>query len=261
MTTLDFGSDDLLMAFVHRAFGPHLVGADWVVSNLRRRIAALPLGDVMDAWAEIRAKAMGFGTCDRIHALGLNIESAVVPVAPPVPDPRDREAVIAYCDWEGPQNVTQVLGAWEPDGMGGMRLMPPRPQAGGRFTCWDYVSLRKRDGDACHICHKAIDFDIVDRNSDDAYTIDHVEPSAWGGDHEMYNWRLAHRICNSRKSDRLSGDFANPDRNSIRFRDGTDACSQGLHCWHYVFEGGARRGAAVDRFCHCPVQLTVGLVA
>lgn len=259
MTTLDFGSDELLRAFVGRALGADVIGVDWVVKSLRKRLAALPLGDVMDAWAEIRAKAMGLGPCDRIHALGMDFIKATTPEPMPVPDQRDREAVLAYCDWEGPINVSLRLGVWEPDHMGGFRLMDARPTPGGRFSCWDYVALRKRDGDLCHICSRVIDFDIADRNADDAYTIDHVEPSAAGGAHEMYNWRLAHRLCNSKKRDSLSGDFDAPDLNNVRFQNGSDSCAQGLHCWHYVLEGEGPVKHATERFCHCPVQLTADL--
>lgn len=60
----------------------------------------------------------------------------------------------------------------------------------------------QRDGLDCHICGELVDLDIP-RNSRMGATIDHVLPVSKGGDSSLENLRLAHWICNIRKSDSL----------------------------------------------------------
>jgi len=53
----------------------------------------------------------------------------------------------------------------------------------------------ERDDGICGICLDDVDpFD---------YTIDHIVPHSKGGEHSYDNVQLAHRVCNSRKHDRL----------------------------------------------------------
>lgn len=62
--------------------------------------------------------------------------------------------------------------------------------------------LYKRDGGVCWICGGHCDYS-ADIN-DNAYpSIDHVVPISKGGKDEWSNIRLAHRICNSRRGNRL----------------------------------------------------------
>lgn len=70
---------------------------------------------------------------------------------------------------------------------------------------WD-ITLRKlydRDGGKCHICGEAVDMD-ADTNGDTYGSIDHVIPVSKGGTHTWDNVKLAHRICNSIKSDSVT---------------------------------------------------------
>lgn len=67
--------------------------------------------------------------------------------------------------------------------------------------------LYKRDKGVCHICKGRCDledFVVTDKTivCGDWYpSIDHVKPLSKGGLHSWENVKLAHRICNSRKSD------------------------------------------------------------
>lgn len=68
--------------------------------------------------------------------------------------------------------------------------------------------LFKRDGGTCYLCGKPCRLDdyIIKNGTTicgDWYpSIDHVIPLAHGGEHSWSNVRLAHRICNSKKSDK-----------------------------------------------------------
>jgi 5-methylcytosine-specific restriction endonuclease McrA len=68
-------------------------------------------------------------------------------------------------------------------------------------------ALARRDGDVCYLCGEPVDWsDIEDRGyckvAGEYYpSIDHVVPLAAGGKHSWDNVRLAHRRCNSLKSD------------------------------------------------------------
>lgn len=70
------------------------------------------------------------------------------------------------------------------------------------------VDLFKKSNGVCYLCGKPCD--IEDRREangtiicGDMYpSIDHVIPLARGGQHSWNNVRLAHRICNSLKSDK-----------------------------------------------------------
>lgn len=68
----------------------------------------------------------------------------------------------------------------------------------------------ERDNGVCWLCGKTCDwsnYEIVDGTfiAGNQYpSIDHVIPLAKGGTHTWDNVKLAHRICNSIKSDKLS---------------------------------------------------------
>lgn len=57
-------------------------------------------------------------------------------------------------------------------------------------------ALIKRDGYACYLCEDPY-------TEDDGPTIEHVTPLARGGTWDMENLKLAHRLCNQRKGDRI----------------------------------------------------------
>lgn len=73
--------------------------------------------------------------------------------------------------------------------------------------------LYERDNGICYICGGECDFD--DRQSTDGHficgptypSIDHVIPIARGGMHAWDNVKLAHHLCNSKKSDILPGEL------------------------------------------------------
>lgn len=66
--------------------------------------------------------------------------------------------------------------------------------------------LYKRDSGICYICGKKCDWnDRTGNICGNKYpSVDHVIPLSKGGLHEWSNVKLAHRICNSRKSDNIA---------------------------------------------------------
>lgn len=56
-------------------------------------------------------------------------------------------------------------------------------------------AVRDRDNQTCHICGT-----WVSRHDE---SLDHVIPLAKGGGHTYDNVKLAHKLCNSKKGDRL----------------------------------------------------------
>lgn len=60
--------------------------------------------------------------------------------------------------------------------------------------------LYKRDGGICKLCGKLTNF-TADIQADEYPSIDHIIPISKGGKHEWSNVQLAHRGCNSTKSD------------------------------------------------------------
>lgn len=69
--------------------------------------------------------------------------------------------------------------------------------------------LIKRDNNVCYICNRECNLNDYTFSGNTFIagnyypSIDHVIPIAKGGTHEWNNIRLAHRICNSLKSDKL----------------------------------------------------------
>lgn len=65
--------------------------------------------------------------------------------------------------------------------------------------------LIKRDKGVCYLCKTQVNIN-VDTNDDYYPSIDHVIPIAKGGTHTWNNVKLAHRICNSYKSDEIKNE-------------------------------------------------------
>jgi 5-methylcytosine-specific restriction endonuclease McrA len=66
--------------------------------------------------------------------------------------------------------------------------------------------IAERDNFICHICNEPVDMSLP-RTHRFGATVDHVVPLAKGGTDDPENLKLAHWICNTRKSDKL--EFAN----------------------------------------------------
>ena len=84
--------------------------------------------------------------------------------------------------------------------------------------------LYKRDGGFCHICGLKCNWEDKDIREDGIViygstypTIDHVFPLAKGGKHSWENVKLAHWVCNIRKSDAITDAIA----------DGTEVITSG----------------------------------
>jgi 5-methylcytosine-specific restriction endonuclease McrA len=63
----------------------------------------------------------------------------------------------------------------------------------------DSYFVRQRDNELCHLCGRWV-------SVHDA-SLDHVVPLAKGGQHTLDNVKLAHKVCNSKKGDRLLGEI------------------------------------------------------
>lgn len=61
------------------------------------------------------------------------------------------------------------------------------------------LSIYKRDGWICQLCHKKVD-PLLGHPHPLSASIDHILPLANGGTHEPRNVQLAHLICNCKKS-------------------------------------------------------------
>ena len=66
----------------------------------------------------------------------------------------------------------------------------------------DVEDIAMRDGFVCHICLQPVDMTLA-RNSRFGATLDHVHPLSKGGDDSLDNLKLAHWICNVKKSNKL----------------------------------------------------------
>lgn len=62
--------------------------------------------------------------------------------------------------------------------------------------------LGDRDNWTCHICEQPVD-PLLPCNDKQGATVDHVMPLSRGGSDELDNLKLAHWICNVRKSNKL----------------------------------------------------------
>lgn len=62
--------------------------------------------------------------------------------------------------------------------------------------------LIERDGYLCYLCQEPIDMKVP-RTSKRGATVDHVIPLSRGGSDEIDNLKLAHWICNNKKSNKL----------------------------------------------------------
>jgi 5-methylcytosine-specific restriction endonuclease McrA len=69
----------------------------------------------------------------------------------------------------------------------------------------DVDVVAERDLFVCHICNELVDMSLP-RTSKMGATLDHVFPLSLGGDDSMENVKLAHWICNVKKSNKLETD-------------------------------------------------------
>src|ERR1700677_4213717 len=64
------------------------------------------------------------------------------------------------------------------------------------------LSLRRRDGDLCHICQLPMIFEYQPGGGSInplAATVDHLQPQRYGGCMKMWNLKLAHDKCNNKR--------------------------------------------------------------
>ena len=65
-----------------------------------------------------------------------------------------------------------------------------------------YEQVFERDGGVCWLCQMSVDSSLP-RTSKLGGTLDHIVPISKGGDDSLENIKLAHWICNNRKSNKL----------------------------------------------------------
>lgn len=84
-----------------------------------------------------------------------------------------------------------------------------RKNFGGHETSFipraERYAIYERDGWVCQICFEPVDPDLPGKHRM-AATLDHIEPRSLVliPDHSAANLRLAHRVCNSRRGNRVS---------------------------------------------------------
>lgn len=65
-----------------------------------------------------------------------------------------------------------------------------------------HEEIAERDGYVCHICNELVDMTLP-RTSKLGATLDHVVPISKGGVDSLDNLKLAHWVCNVRKSNKM----------------------------------------------------------
>jgi len=69
-----------------------------------------------------------------------------------------------------------------------------------RVKVIDYICVR--DKWKCHICGSLVARGKFDSSNPRSKTLDHIVPQSAGGSHDVSNLKLAHFLCNTRRSDR-----------------------------------------------------------
>jgi len=67
-----------------------------------------------------------------------------------------------------------------------------------------HEEVAERDNFVCYLCEKSVDMSLP-RTSKLGATLDHVIPVSKGGEDSLENLRLAHWVCNIKKSDKILG--------------------------------------------------------
>jgi hypothetical protein len=65
------------------------------------------------------------------------------------------------------------------------------------------AAIYERDHGLCGICGKAVDRSLPPLHPM-SFTLDHIIPLTKGGEHSAANVQVAHRVCNSRKGDKVT---------------------------------------------------------
>lgn len=73
-----------------------------------------------------------------------------------------------------------------------------------------HEEIAERDGYVCHLCSEPVDMSLP-RTSKLGATLDHVIPVSKGGVDSRENLKLAHWICNVKKSDKIGVTFVAPE--------------------------------------------------
>lgn len=73
-----------------------------------------------------------------------------------------------------------------------------------------HEEIAERDGHRCHICGDSVDMSLP-RTSKLGATLDHVVPVSRGGVDSLENLKLAHWICNVRKSNKMGDELVAPE--------------------------------------------------
>lgn len=117
------------------------------------------------------------------------------PAPPPAQcEPRQRHFVAGNCWTCGEPFVAVASSA---------KYCSPdcRPKWGHWIESSRRAAIYERDGWVCQICSRPIPIVLIDHRHPLSPTLDHVVPKSLGGGHESENLRLAHRLCNSIRSD------------------------------------------------------------
>lgn len=106
-------------------------------------------------------------------------------------------------DWnlspENRENLDRIHDTWARSPEGIAHSSANRPGLSGLAP-----ELRARDGDACQLCLKKIDFRLRKRHPM-SRSVDHIVPIRAGGSDDLGNLWLSHLLCNMKKGARHVG--------------------------------------------------------
>jgi len=126
---------------------------------------------------------------------------------------KNRDRILQYCHERNQTDRGREMKARyrrSEKGKGYKTAYRARRRSSGRVGDRDITleKLYNRDGGICALCGKPCDYEdyifqgAVFIAGNDYPSIDHIEPLSKGGSHTWNNVQLAHKICNSKKSNR-----------------------------------------------------------
>lgn len=144
------------------------------------------------------------------HETAPRLVRTVSPVLTVVPSSRHGFAagVCAWCQEQFVQNrnVTGIIARFCSAGCARRYHRAQERQRKGQFSIARSARLAiyERDGWTCQLCREPVD-STLHWSDNMAASLDHIECQSWAliPDHSPANLRLAHRLCNALRSDRL----------------------------------------------------------
>lgn len=159
-------------------------------------------------WCGVKLETRRKRYCSHEHYVD-HMRCIVIPETPTPPrsPARKIEPLRPICSWCGEHEVPKGKRSYCSKTCSGRAAHHAQRAREQRFSIRDDVRLAiyKRDDYVCYLCGEPCDL-AADYNADHAPSLDHVLPRSAGGSDDVWNLRTAHRICNTRKRDRIITD-------------------------------------------------------